>query len=81
MRRIVIFDIDLHHGKHDIIVLLYIFLSINLKPGNGTQRRVMEYPGYYNRVKYFYGGIYDPTSYPCNVSDFLARENITNTDC
>ncbi|EKM53863.1 uncharacterized protein PHACADRAFT_29174 [Phanerochaete carnosa HHB-10118-sp] len=44
MRRIVIFDIDLHHG-------------------DGTQRLILESD---QDPLFFYGGIHDPTSYPCD---------------
>jgi acetoin utilization deacetylase AcuC-like enzyme len=80
IKRIVIFDIDLHHGWSPNLVFLICLLSLIL--GNGTQSIVWQInEEFYRRTlqseneesvtaegpQIFYGSIHDILSYPCEV--------------
>lgn len=74
--RVVIFDIDLHHGKPN---LNYNVVNLVFQPGNGTQsiawsineetyRQTLELP-LPKKIgpKVYYGSIHDILSFPCEV--------------
>ena len=86
IRRVVILDIDLHHGN---IYLTSLFQLIPISPmtGNGTQaiawqineetyRKTLESeaaPPETPGLQIYYGSIHDILSYPCEVSWITAR--------